>query len=154
VIAVAEAIAYAHSRGVIHRDIKPANVLVCEFGETVVIDWGLARLVDDPAEAAGHPARTLDGLTLSGHVLGTPAYMPPEQAAGEPVDKRADVYALGALLYHVLAGKAPYSGMDSEDVLQRILDGPPAPLEGLDRGVPRPLAAIVDKAMARDTLRR
>ena len=106
-IAVADALAYAHSENVIHRDLKPANVLVGEFGETVVIDWGLAKDLGapgDPKESLQLRLRATAEETVSGSVVGTPAYMPPEQARGEAVDERADVYALGALLYHVLAG--------------------------------------------------
>ena len=100
-------------RGVIHRDLKPANVLVGEFGETVVIDWGLAKdlgAASDPKESLQLRLRATAEETVSGSVIGTPAYMPPEQARGEAVDERADVYALGAMLYHVLAGAPPYIG--------------------------------------------
>ncbi len=107
-IAVADAVAYAHGEGVIHRDLKPANVMVGEFGETVVIDWGIAKALSEPdgdgaAVAAG---RGLD-QTVAGSVVGTPAYMAPEQACGEPVDERADVFALGAMMFHLLAGRPP-----------------------------------------------
>jgi len=106
VIAVADALAYAHSEHVIHRDLKPANVLVGEFGETVVIDWGSAKdLGEEPAASSAAPGAADE--TASGGVVGTPAYMPPEQARGETVDARADVYAIGALLYKVLTGEAP-----------------------------------------------
>ncbi len=112
VIAVAEAVAYAHSAGVIHRDLKPANVLVGPFGETVVIDWGVARDVAESPQGpasqdtllpGSQPPERAHALTQTGAILGTPAYMPPEQAAGSPVDMRADVYAIGAMLYHVSA---------------------------------------------------
>src|SRR5436853_7420471 len=103
VLATADALAYAHSRRFIHRDLKPANILVGDFGETVVIDWGLAKDLSDTTgselndrlESLLHADK---GLTTAGSVIGTPAYMPPEQAAGKPVDERADVYALGAIL--------------------------------------------------------
>lgn len=160
VIAVAEAIAYAHSRRIIHRDLSPANVLVGSFGETVVIDWGLAKdLTDvrtaDDAEAG--PYRTGHSLTLTGAVVGTAAYMPPEQADGKPVDERADVYALGAILYHALAGAPPYEGRSSEEVLGKLRAGPPRPLDTsrpwrwqrVEARVTEDLRSIVEKAMAR-----
>src|ERR1051325_11373380 len=107
VIAVADAIAYAHGRNIIHRDLKPANVIVGDFGETIVIDWGLAKdltATDDPT-VAGSPFRTHrdDDLTSAGSVLGTPAYMAPEQERGEHVDQRADVFAIGAMLWELCA---------------------------------------------------
>ncbi|MDC0713896.1 protein kinase [Stigmatella sp. ncwal1] len=155
VLAVAEAMAYAHSERIIHRDLKPANILVGEFGETVIIDWGLAKDLSRPAQAVSPDISmsgggSLDGgLTRVGTVMGTPAYMPPEQAAGQPVDERADVYALGAILYHLLAGSRPYEGDTSDQVLARVMKGPPQPLASLQVSIPRDLLAIVTKAMAR-----
>jgi eukaryotic-like serine/threonine-protein kinase len=152
-IAVAEAVAYAHSEGIIHRDLKPANVLVGAFGETVVIDWGLAKEVT-AAEPTGEGATdSAPGATVAGAIVGTPSYMPPEQAGGRPVDRRADVYALGAMLYHTLGGAPPFEG-SATDALHRVLAGPPPPLASLEPGVPRDLATIVDKAMARDPAKR
>jgi hypothetical protein len=155
VIAVADALAYAHSRRIIHRDLKPANVLVGDFGETVVIDWGLAKDLGAPAEdEAAEPARGDGSLTVAGQAMGTPAYMPPEQARGEPVDERADVYALGAMLYHVLAGRMPYAASSAQETLRLVELGPPRPLREVEPGVPPELFTIVDKAMARDPARR
>src|SRR5260221_5922466 len=158
-IAVADALAYAHSQRVIHRDLKPSNVLVGEFGETVVIDWGLAKDLGaakdgDARESLVFATRVLEQDTVSGSVVGTPAYMPPEQARGESVDQRADVYALGALLYKLLSGSAPYVGESSADVLEQVKAGPPLPLDEREPGAPPPLVAIVDKAMARDPAAR
>lgn len=147
-IAAVDALAYAHHEGVIHRDLKPANVLVGEYGETVVIDWGLAKeLGSEDAPDVG-PYRTAAGAdqTVAGSVMGTPAYMPVEQARGETVDERADVYALGALLYHLLAGRPPYSGSSAQAILDKVLAGAPAPLDQPDVAVE--LIAIVSKAMA------
>lgn len=120
VTAVAEAIAYAHSLKIINRDIKPANVIVGDFGETVVVDWGLAKELGG-VEADNGPTTVVAGSsqgedhTAYGAILGTPAYMAPEQAKGESVDERADVYALGALLYHLLAGSSPYAPTNPPD---------------------------------------
>ena len=155
IIAVADAIAYAHSELVIHRDLKPSNVMVGAYGETVVIDWGLAKDLARPDEAAdllAGPYRVPanDGLTEVGVVIGTPAYMPPEQADGLPVDERADVYALGAMLYHLLSGVAPYAASSSRQALAAVLEGPPEPIEDCASGIPVDLAAIVGKAMARE----
>jgi eukaryotic-like serine/threonine-protein kinase len=154
VIAVADAIAYAHHEGIIHRDLKPANVIVGRFGEVAVIDWGLAKPVggdaDESHPAPAAPAVVCDNLTADGTVLGTPAYMAPEQAGARSLDERADVYALGAILYHVLAGKAPYQGRSSEDLVATVAAEPPAPLPDVEPRVPADLAAIVAKAMARE----
>jgi WD40 repeat protein/serine/threonine protein kinase len=152
VIAVADALAYAHNEHVIHRDLKPANVLVGAFGETVVIDWGLAKDLGvplDPKESLQLRMRAMPGETNVGSIVGTPAYMPPEQARGESVDQRADVYALGALLYHVLVGAPPYTGTSSAEVLECVKTKPCVPVREREPGAPADLVAIVAKAMAR-----
>jgi WD40 repeat protein len=153
-VAVADAVAYAHSQRIVHRDLKPDNVLVGAFGETVVIDWGLAKdLAAEEADVAtpggegGGPGKS--ALTVVGTRVGTPAYMAPEQARGEPVDERADVFALGALMYHVLVGEAPYRGPSVEDVLSQAARSEPVDVEAREPSVPRDLAPIVRKAMAR-----
>jgi WD40 repeat protein len=153
VVAIADAMAYAHSKGLIHRDLKPANVLVGSFGETVIIDWGLAKNLQSEAPVLGVPdvpvAGCPEGVTVAGAVLGTPAYMPPEQAAGRVVDERADVYAVGAILYQVLAGSPPYDST-KPDIMMRVLAGDPIPLRDRQPGVAPDLLTIVSKAMARD----
>ena len=128
-----------------------------DYGETVVVDWGLAKVMKDSEtqrelelEAHTSPYRTtgkLD-LTRTGSVLGTPAYMPPEQARGESVDERADVYALGAILYHILAGVPPFERSSSTAILKDVLAGPPRPIRERAPEAPADLCAIVDKAMA------
>ncbi len=151
VTTVVDALAYAHSEGVIHRDLKPANVLVGDFGETIVIDWGIAKaLGEDETVAVTKPAEpTSQNETVVGAVIGTPSYMPPEQAAGDPVDRRADVYSLGALLYQVLGGVPPFFGRTTAEVLSRVLDEAPRPLSEIDPEIPIELVAIVEKAMSR-----
>jgi len=156
-IVVAEAVAYAHSRGVVHRDLKPHNVLVGAYGETVVIDWGLAKRVGvaEPAQATG-ASGDAPSMTQAGGAVGTPSYMAPEQARGAEVDERADVYALGALLYHLLAGHSPYHDTDvpAHAMVEVVASGPPTPIALVIDGVPPELIAIVDKAMARDPAER
>jgi formylglycine-generating enzyme required for sulfatase activity len=174
---VCEAMAFAHSRNVIHRDLKPANIMVGRFGETYVMDWGLARVLgdgDSPAApeaaamsrlwsdrrslAAGAPDSPL--VTKEGDIMGTPAYMSPEQASGQVarVGTASDVYAIGAILYELLAGTAPYVergvGVSPEEIRSRVVAGPPRPIEDIDRKLPPELTAICARAMARDPARR
>ena len=170
---VCEAMAFAHSKGVIHRDLKPANVMVGDFGEVYVMDWGLVRVrggedrhdvrvaaeggvdTDVRTDSTGGASDAL--YTMDGDVLGTPAYMSPEQARGdiEHLDERTDVYAVGAMLYHLLAGVAPYNlpGMPKLgglETLKALRKGPPPALAQLASDAPAELVAIGEKAMARE----
>ena len=172
---VCEAMAYAHTKGVIHRDLKPSNVMVGHFGEVYVMDWGLARALgrqdvhdirlkrDDETKSLRTERReereeTPDSplVTMDGVVVGTPAYMSPEQARGEIqlLSPRSDVYSIGAILYHVLTGQSPYvepgTRTSKHTVLGRVIEGPPRPVQEVTRDVPVELVAICEKAMARD----
>lgn len=168
---VCEAIAFAHERGVVHRDLKPANVMVGPLGETYVVDWGLARAVDqsEPGQPADpgldqdtDPAPALElGRTLDGDVVGTVPYMAPEQARGErdAIGAGVDIYALGAILYEILGGRAPFgedptsdAPYDSTRALAALRAGPPPPLD--PQAGPPELVAICERAMQRDPRER
>jgi eukaryotic-like serine/threonine-protein kinase len=157
VLAVAEAIAYAHNERIIHRDLKPANIIIGSFGETVVIDWGVAKSLDNdekPSSDLVTNAPSDDGLTMMGAVMGTPGYMSPEQAEALPVDERTDVYSLGAILYDLLAGVPPYHTLMPLEKLTAVLTVPPTPLTEMVPNIAPDLLAIVQKAMAQEKERR
>jgi serine/threonine protein kinase/formylglycine-generating enzyme required for sulfatase activity len=167
-ISVCQGVAYAHSKGIIHRDLKPENVMLGKFGEVLVMDWGLAKVLakSKTTQASGEASLdlslrpTLDSsMTLEGDIAGTPSYMSPEQAAGKnsELDERTDVYSLGAMLYEMLGGEPPYSGMSALETIQKVSEGtPPATVSGTCdfRPVPRELRAICEKAMQRDPAKR
>ena len=133
----AEALAYAHHSGVIHRDVKPSNLLLDDSGTVWVADFGLARRLADP------------GLTQSDSLLGTPRYMSPEQAGGETLDARTDVYSLGATLYELLTLAPPFDGKTAAELVRQILHRDPAPPRRADGRIPRDLETIVLKAMSK-----
>jgi serine/threonine-protein kinase len=150
---VCNAVAYAHSRGVLHRDIKPANVLLGPYGETLLVDWGLAKVLQPhegqavPTEGFWRPSGA-EVVTQAGAVVGTPAYMAPEQAGGGALGPAADVYGLGATLYHLLAGRAPFAAPHVLDILMRVVEGEYRPAREVNPSVPAALSAVCQKAMA------
>jgi serine/threonine protein kinase/tetratricopeptide (TPR) repeat protein len=135
---VASALDYAHQQGVVHRDIKPENILLHQ-GEPLVADFGIARALQG----------TGDHLTETGLALGTPLYMSPEQALGEAVDGRADIYSLGCVLYETLTGQLPHGGDTPRAVLAHVLNKHPRPLHALRPNVPSWIEAVTEKALAR-----
>jgi serine/threonine-protein kinase len=139
IVKMAEALEYAHSRGVIHRDIKPSNILLDADGQPVLADFGIARLVQGEGEA---------NLTAAGMVMGTPAYMAPEQLSGDPPDARSDIYALGVVLYQLLTGRAPFTG-DTMAVVTAHLTKQPQALREIVRDLPPALDAVVLQALAK-----
>lgn len=148
-VSACQAVAAAHVDGVVHRDLKPDNVMVGAFGEVRVMDWGLARLVAAIDDETTDSFRDVAAdQTAVGRVMGTPAFMPPEQARGEPIGPTADVYALGAMLYRVLTGRSPYLG-DGRTAWLGVLAGPPPDVRTTPL-LPEELCAICDRAMARD----
>jgi serine/threonine protein kinase len=135
-VTVCNTIAYAHARGVIHRDLKGQNIILGDFGEVVVLDWGLAKFVDRHEEEsssfrddADQESRCGSELTVQGQTIGTPAYMAPEQAEGRPdlIDRRTDIYGLGAILYEILTGQPPFTGSDTREILRKVREEEPVP---------------------------
>lgn len=171
---VCDALSFAHSRGVVHRDLKPENIMVGEFGEVLVIDWGLAKPLGmdanvvrvDGAEGKLVTSARMDAgqeFATGDHVLGTLQYMSPEQASGDThaIDARTDVYALGGLLYHMLTLRPPNEGADQSEILKNIVQGRIAPIEAGEEPphwehgkMCKELATVAMKALARDRRER
>ena len=137
------ALVHAHSRGVLHRDIKPENVMLVGSGSrAVLIDFGLAHLHDDAP------------LTAQGMCIGSPSYLAPERLDGHPHDERADLFAVGVILYEMLAGARPFVGRSVEEILQHCRERPPRPLRAIRRDISGPLDSLVVRALAKDPARR
>jgi serine/threonine-protein kinase len=157
-IDVCNALAYAHTRGILHRDIKPANIMLGSFGETLVVDWGLAKALDRPETASESELRPLRPLsagqsgteTMYGSTVGTPNYMSPEQAAGalDRLGPPSDIYSLGATLYCILTGRLPFHEPQLGLLLEKVRRGVFLPPRAVDPQIPRALEAICLKAMA------
>jgi serine/threonine-protein kinase len=143
-------LAHAHTRGILHRDLKPANVMIIDAVETddfvKILDFGLAKLLG-PSEVGGD-------VTVQGIAIGTPGYMSPEQASGIPSDKRADIYCIGALLYHLVSGQKPFDGDDVHSVLRRHREETPLGPRGLVAEISVELERLILRAMERDPARR
>src|SRR5579863_492259 len=134
---IAEALDYAHAQGVVHRDIKPANILVTETGHAKIADFGIAKL-------------NLAHFTIPGKVLGTPAYMAPEQLSGEGSDGRSDLFSLGVILYAMVTGHSPFHGNSATTVCFKVVNREPVPATALDMTLPPLLDAVISRAMAKN----
>ena len=162
-VVVCNTVAYAHARGVIHRDLKGQNVILGDFGEVVVLDWGLAKLASQPEqEKCGAPITPGEDwpadrhLTSEGQTIGTPVFMAPEQACGrlDLMDHRTDIYGLGAMLYEILTGQPPFAGLDSKEVLRKVVEEKPQPPHEIWEEVPPDLEVICSRAMAKEQASR
>jgi len=156
---IADALECAHEAGVVHRDLKPANIKVREDGTVKVLDFGLAKLAEPVGASAGvtamtqSPTITTPAMTAAGMILGTAAYMSPEQAKGKPADKRSDIWAFGCVLYEMLTGRRAFGGEDVPDTLAAVLRGEPE-WALVPSDVPPPIRALIRRCLERDRQRR
>jgi serine/threonine-protein kinase len=146
---IAEALAYAHDKGIVHRDLKPANIKVTLDGQIKILDFGLAKAMSPESSGSSPDAITRSVATSAGMVLGTPAYMSPEQARGQEVDRRADVWSFGVVLYEMLTGDRPFGGTTVSDTLSAVLREAP----DLER-VPLRLRRLVAACLEKDSRKR
>jgi serine/threonine protein kinase len=158
VLTICQAVAYAHSRGVVHRDVKPQNVMLGPYGRTYLLDWGLARVrgKDDPRGAELKLAPDLTGSQVVPGAIGTPSYMSPEQAQGlvDEIDERSDVWGLGAVLYQLVTGRPPYDGNHAMEVVAKILRDPLVPADQVQPKAPKELLAIISKCLRKERSQR
>lgn len=142
----ADALVAAHAKGIVHRDIKSGNIIITPRGQAKILDFGLAKLLTDKERAAASEA---DELTRLGAPLGTPNYMSPEQARGERVDHRSDIYSFGVVIYEMATGRLPFKGQTNVDLMHAVLHAPYKPVKEFNDKLPAELSDMIDRAMAR-----
>jgi len=153
-IQTADAVAAAHERGVMHRDLKPANITVTPNGRVKVLDFGLAKLSEAESADAGLSAAPTQAVTIQGQIVGTVAYMSPEQAEGKAIDHRSDVFSLGIVLYEMATGQRPFKDDSNLSVLSAILRDTPRAVSEVNRVLPQELSRIVRRCLTKDPARR
>src|SRR5262245_34434051 len=153
-IPLADAVAAAHARGITHRDLKPVNVVVTTDGRLKVLDFGLAKLTETSTGPGGCTQLPPEHLTGHGQILGTVAYMSPEQAEGKAVDHRSDIFSLGIILYELATGRKPFTGDTSLSLLSSILRDVPTPVNELNAAIPREIARLIRRCLEKDPVQR
>jgi serine/threonine protein kinase len=153
-IQVAEGLSVAHAAGIIHRDLKPSNIIVSESGLVKILDFGLAKLTDRGGASADALTRSLRAETAEGMVLGTAAYMSPEQAEGKSLDVRSDIFSFGAVLYEMATGQRAFSGDSQASILAGVLNKEPRPVRELAPAMPVELEKIITRCLRKDPNRR
>ncbi len=153
-VSICHAMQYSHDKDVIHRDLKPQNVILGKYGETIILDWGLAKLTSDQSSPHDLGDRSFGQIqvTTPGSVMGTPAYMSPEQASGNPalVDHRSDIYSLGVILFQILTGELPYRSSTGDEMIAEVIAGNPKKPRDVNPSIPKSVAAICQRAMNPD----
>ncbi len=153
-IQIASALQAAHAAGIIHRDIKPENIMIRDDGYVKVLDFGLAKLTGPTGDSVAENATPVEIITQAGRVMGSPPYMSPEQACSKEVDARSDIWSIGVVLYELLAGRSPFSGVTINHTLVAVLEKDPPPMRSFDVSIPADLEIIISRALAKKASNR